>query len=171
MSKRTSLRQFQEYLTQRLSSQALGGSASSLLGFQTRQTRWLVQLSEAGEILPLPALTSVPLTLPSFAGLANIRGNLYAVTDFSAFLGEGPTSLVPQSVRLILAGAKFGSNAALLVSRILGLKSPDAFTPGERAPDAPEWDTALLIDSEGTAWHRLDLNLLFSNSQFMNIAA
>ncbi|MDR3352714.1 MAG: chemotaxis protein CheW [Zoogloeaceae bacterium] len=171
MSKRTSLREFQQYLTKRLADQALGGSSSSLLSFQTRQMRWVVPLSEVGEILPLPALTSVPLTLPSFAGLANIRGNLHAVTDFAAFLGEGATPLASQSVRLILAGAKSGGNAALLVARILGLKNLDDFTPGGRSPDAPAWNTGSFLDSEGETWHCLDFDLLLSNSQFMNIAA
>ena len=54
--------------------------------------------------------------LLQFAGIANIRGNLHAVTDFSVFRGGAPT---PQNAnaRLLLIGAKHGANAALLVSR------------------------------------------------------
>jgi twitching motility protein PilI len=130
-----------------------------------------LSLADAGEILPPPPLTTVPLTNPSFAGLANIRGNLYAITDFAAFLGEAPTPQNALGARLLLVGTKQGSNAALLVSRILGLKNPKDFEAGTPPVDAPRWNIGVLVDSDGQKWRQLDTKLLLSDTQFMNIAA
>lgn len=171
MARRISLREFQEHLSRRLTGAAQGEGASSLLGVQAGKSLWLLDLSDSGEIVPLPPLTPVPLTNSSFTGLANIRGNLYAVTDFPAFLGEDPTPLHSPGARLLLVGARHGSNVTLLVSRLLGLKNPDNFKPAPRPDQAPAWNAATLIDQDGREWHRLDLKALLSDPRFMNIVA
>ena len=91
MAKRISLREFQESLVQRLTSARRGETARALLGVQSGNEHWLLELSDSGEVVPLPALTTVPLTRPWFAGIANVRGTLYSVVDFSAFRGGEPT--------------------------------------------------------------------------------
>ncbi len=171
MARRISLREFQEHLSRRLSGVAQGESAASLLGIQAGQSRWLLDLSESGEIVPLPPLTPVPLTRPSFCGLANIRGNLHAVTDFPAYIGEEPTPHHNPAARLLLVGAKHGNNVALLVSRLLGLKNPADFSITPPPGQAPAWNAATCTDPEGNAWHRLDLKALLSDPHFMNIVA
>jgi twitching motility protein PilI len=172
MARRTSLREFQQYLNDRLGSLAQNDhGSSSLLGVEAGGRRWLFDLAESGEIVPPPPLTSVPLTHSFFLGLANIRGNLYAVTDFSVFTGEMPISQNAPSARLLLVGVKQGNNAALLVQRILGLRRLEDFEAGQPGEDAPEWDTGVLTDADGQAWHRVDLKILLSDSSFMNIAA
>ncbi|MDR3159670.1 MAG: chemotaxis protein CheW [Zoogloeaceae bacterium] len=171
MSRRISLREFQEHLSSRLAGAAQGETTSSLLGAQVGKTLWLLDLSESGEIVPPPPLTGVPLTTPAFSGLANIRGNLYAVTDFPAFLGEVPTPPQAPGSRLLLVGVRHGSNAALLVSRLLGLKNPADFSVEPAPPEAPAWNTATLIDKDGCKWRRLDLGALLSDPRFINIVA
>ena len=111
MAKRGSLSEFQAHLARRLAG-ASEQSAAGLLGVLSGSDYWLLNLSDSGEVVPLPGLTSVPLTRPWFVGIANIRGNLYSVTDFSAFQGKAAT---PQnaSSRLLLIGARHGNNAAL----------------------------------------------------------
>ena len=79
-----------------------------------------------------------------FAGIANIRGNLYAVTDFSLFRGGEPT-LLNANARLLLVGVKLGSNAALLVTRMQGLKAVADYEPVEKSADAPDADLATLL--------------------------
>jgi len=171
MAKHTSLREFQQYLNERLLSRAQGEHGSSMLGVEAGGKYWLFDLSDSGEIVSLPPLISVPLTHPFFLGLTNIRGNLYAVTDLARFVGEAPIPLNAPSVRLLLVGTKQGSNAALLVHRILGLRKLEDFKAGELAIEAPVWETGVLIDSDGQEWHRIDLKTLLSDSSFMNIAA
>ena len=48
---------------------------------------WLISLADAGEVIPAPAITPVPLTKLWFRGAVNIRGKLYGVVDFSAWRG------------------------------------------------------------------------------------
>jgi len=126
MAKKGSLREFQAHLATRLAG-ANNQSAAGLLGMQSGADCWLLNLSDSGEIVPLTPLTSVPLTKHWFVGIANIRGNLYSVADFSAFQGREAT---PQnaSSRLLLIGTRHGNNAALLVTRMLGLRNVDDLT-------------------------------------------
>jgi len=111
MAKKGNLREFQAHLARRLAG-ASEQSAAGLLGIQSGADYWLLNLSDSGEIIPLTPLTGVPLTKPWFVGIANIRGNLYSVADFSAFQGKEAT---PQnnSSRLLLIGTRHGNNSAL----------------------------------------------------------
>ncbi len=113
---RTSLREYQRELAERLRSSAEGARNISKLGVQVGEQSWLVELTDAGEVLPVPAIAPVPLTKPWFRGMTNIRGNLYSVVDFSAFLG-GKAVVAGDQARLILVGDRMRTGAALLVDR------------------------------------------------------
>lgn len=169
MAKKISLREFQEHLAARLVG-ASGQSAAGLLGIQSGADYWLVNLSDSGEIVPLTPLTAVPLTKPWFAGIANIRGNLYSVADFSAFQGKDPT---PQNAgsRLLLVGTRHGTNAALLVTRMLGLRNIEALTSAPAEADAPAWARASYTDNEGRRWKMLNVRELLADDAFMEIGA
>ncbi len=168
MARKTSLRDFQEYLAARLVDAAQGHGAASWLGIEAGDEAWLVDLSDGGEIVQAPQLAPVPLTRPWFAGIANIRGNLYAVTDFSLFRGGVP---IPHNsgMRLLLIGAKHGSNAALLVSRMLGLKNPGDFVAEAPQADDPPWCAQRYLDAQGKAWRKLSVRELLADHEFMNI--
>ena len=170
MAKKISLREFQEHLAARLTSAAQGKANPALLGVQTGNDYWLLDLSEAGEIVPLPPLTPVPLTKPWFSGIANIRGNLYSVADFSALRGGDPTPLNPAS-RLLLVGARHGGNAALLVTRMLGLKNPDQFTATTAANDPHPWESGRVVDDSGREWKRLNVRAMLADPAYMEIGA
>ena len=167
MAKKGSLREFQAHLAERLAG-ASEQSAAGLLGVQSGADLWLLKLSDSGEIVPLTPLTTVPLTQPWFAGIANIRGNLYSVVDFAAFQGHPPT---PQSAssRLLLIGTRYDSNAALLVTRLLGLRNIDDLTPAPAEPDAAPWAIEAYTDNEGRCWKMLDVRLLLADERFMEI--
>lgn len=167
MAKKTSLREFQQYLADRLSGAARGQRAASLLGMHAGDGFWLLDLADSGEIVQLPRLAPVPLTRPAFAGIANIRGNLYAVTDFSVFCGGEPT-LRNASARLLLVGTRHGSNAALLVSRLLGLKNIKDFTPVPQDASA-DWVAGSYQDAEGRVWRKLGVRELLADREFMDI--
>jgi twitching motility protein PilI len=168
MARKTSLRDFQEYLAGRLSSAARGHGAVSWLGIEAGSETWLVDLADGGEIILAPQLAPVPMTRPWFAGIANIRGNLYAVTDFSLFRGGTP---IPRnsSTRLLLIGTKHGSNAALLVSRMLGLKNPEDFVADAPQSDDPPWCAQCYLDAQGKSWRKLSVRELLADHEFMNI--
>lgn len=168
MAKKTSLRDFQQYLAARLTTAAQGRGAASWLGIEAGDAAWLIDLAEGGEIVQAPQLVAVPLTRPWFVGVANIRGNLYAVCDFSRFCGGSPT---PQNAnaRLLLIGTRFGANAALLVTRMLGLKKPESFTEEVPELSAPAWATARYKDGQGKIWHKLSVRDLLADQNFMNV--
>ena len=167
MAKKGSLREFQVHLATRLAG-ANKQSAAGLLGVQSGTDCWLLNLSDSGEIVPLAPLTSVPLTKPWFAGIANIRGNLYSVVDFSAFQGKEATPQNPSS-RLLLIGTRHGNNAALLLTRMLGLRNMDDLTPVTAEPDAPALANEAYTDNEGRRWKKLNVRCLLTDEDFMDI--
>ena len=168
MAKKISLREFQETLVKRLTSAKAGETSRALLGVQAGREHWLLDLADSGEIVPLIPLSGVPLTKPWFCGLANIRGTLYSVVDFSAFQGGEPTPQNAES-RLLLVGAKLGINSALLVSRTLGLRSPEQLESGTTSHDARPWVGEQYTDAQGRQWKKLNLRSLLSQPDFLNI--
>ena len=167
MPRKGSLHEFQARLASRLA-EADERSTAGLLGFQAGNRHWLVRLADSGEIIPLPTLTTVPLTRPWFVGIAHIRGNLFSVSDFSAFQGREPT---PQNstARLLLIGTRHGNNAALLVTRTLGLRNLDNFTRRPGDADAPPWAGESFADHDGQQWTLLDVQALLADERFMDI--
>ncbi len=168
MSRKTSLRDFQAYLASRLTDAAQGRGAASWLGVEAGGKSWLADLADGGEIVPATQLTPVPLTRPWFVGIANIRGNLYAVTDFSLFCG-GPPIIQNTNARLLLIGSRYGVNAALLVSRMLGLKNPQDFTAEAPDAEAAAWGAERYSDGQGKIWYKLSVRELLADKNFMNI--
>ncbi len=168
MAKKISLREFQEGLAKRLSSAKAGESSRALLGVQAGQEHWLLDLADSGEIVPLARLTTVPLTKGWFAGLANIRGTLYSVVDFSAFQGGEATPQNAES-RLLLVGARLGGNSALLVNRALGLRNLDQLEARPGAADARPWVGEQYADAQGHVWKKLNLRNLLGQPEFLDI--
>ena len=148
MATKISLRQFQQDLAQRLSSAKTAPVSAARLGVQCGASYWLIALDDAGEIVPVPELLPVPLTKPWYLGVANIRGGLFSVVDFAAFAGGEPAVRGSES-RLVLAGPRFGINAALLVTRMLGLRNARDM---QRANEASAGETSGAAAWAGPVW-------------------
>lgn len=170
MAKRISLREFQEGLAQRLISAQRGEARRALLGVESGAELWLLDLSDSGEVVPLPPLTTVPLTKPWFAGIANVRGTLYSVVDFSAFRGGLPTRR-NANARLLLVGARHGINSALLVDRTLGLRNIEDLESVAADSHGPAWAGACSQDARGRKWTLLKLRELFADPTFLDIGS
>jgi twitching motility protein PilI len=166
MAQRISLRDYQMELAARLRAGQSTATASKL-AVQAGADGWLVELTEASEIIPVPAISPVPQTRPWFKGAANVRGNLYSVVDFPAFLGGAPVSLSEQS-RLLLIGQRFRTGAALLVDRSLGLRNVAQLKPAEPTNQAV-WVRGEYVDQDGRAWRELDLGQLVQHEEFLNV--
>lgn len=163
-----SLREYQRNLSARLVDQG-GEQPVSTLGVQAGTSRWLVDLADAGEIIPVPPVFRVPLMQPWLAGLANIRGNLYTIIDFSEFLGGAPTATGDLS-RLLLISEKYRVNCGLLIDRVHGLYRKEDLTPASGARPCA-WSTGALTDAQSIIWQQLDVRELAANTQFLNVAA
>jgi twitching motility protein PilI len=164
------LREFQAQLLERLqAARASAPAHASRLGVMVGQTRWLLNLQEAGEIVPVGPITKVPLTQAWFLGLINIRGNLVSVIDFANFLGMPPTTIVKEA-RIVSFAAALSFNSGLLVSRIMGLRNigdmepyPDA--DGSGAP----WAAHRYLDRDSQVWTELNLSAIVQAPQFLHV--
>ena len=162
-----SLRDYQRELAERLRG-AQSSRSTSHLGMQAGEERWLVDLADAGEVLPVPAITPVPLTRPWFKGVTNVRGKLYSVVDFPAFLGGSAVALNEQS-RLLLVSERFRTGSALLVSRSLGLRDPGQLRARNRGGKTAPWIRGEYVDGDGAVWTELDLPQLVQHSEFLSV--
>ncbi len=167
MANRISLRDYQRELADRLQS-AGAGRAASKLGLEVGGERWLVDLTDAGEVIPVPGITPVPLTRPWFRGVASIRGNLFSVVDIGAFLGGGAATPGEQA-RLLLLSERFRTGSALLVDRSLGLRNPDELQTRAGGPKRAPWVRAEYDDAVGGHWRELDVARLVQDPEFLSV--
>src|SRR5258708_3706718 len=163
------MREFQQGLAQRLREAETEGEPSWRLGGQGGSRNWLLKLDDAGEMLPLPEFSSVPLTKPWYLGLANLRGVLASIVDFAAFMGGEQTVRTPDC-RLLLVAERFHSFSGLLISRMLGLKNVQAMQLAEEATDR-SWIGAAYRDEDGRLWHELDIGALVAHDDFLQVGA
>jgi twitching motility protein PilI len=168
MSKRISLREFQENLANRLAA-AHTSEHRGLLGVQAGDENWLLSLPEVGEIIALTSLAPVPLAREWFRGLVNVRGVLYSVVDLSRF-HDGPIITTSAQVRLLLIGARQSVHSSIMVSRVLSLHNDEDFDvePDSGETETRPWVGARLRDTQGRLWLRLDVPQLLSNGAFLD---
>jgi twitching motility protein PilI len=167
VAKQISLREFQQGLAQRLREAQAEAEPTSRLGVQAGSGSWLLRLDDAGEMLPLPEISSVPLTRPWYLGLANIRGVLASVVDFSAFAGGDTTARTPDC-RLLLIAERFQSFSGLVISRMLGLKNVQSMQPVQEGTTRP-WIAGAFRDDDGRLWHELDIGALVAHEDFLHV--
>jgi twitching motility protein PilI len=167
---RSSLREFQRSVAERLRDPSRLRAFASKLGFQVSDENWFVSLSDVAEVIPVPAFVPVPQTKAWFCGVANIRGKLVSVADFAAFQGK-PTQASSAERRVVLLQDRLLEASGIVVSRMLGLRNPDTFQKeaGED-PDRP-WLKARYRDESGVAWLELDVNVLAKVPAFLEVSS
>jgi len=171
-ARKLNLRAFQQELATRLAAKTTAQVEQSRLGLACAGSQWLVRLADAGEVIAVPTVATVPLTRSWYLGIANIRGNLYSVIDFGGFLGHEVEPPMPGSApaRLVLFGPRVGElRAGLVVNRVLGLRNLVELVRGDAASDAPAWYGARWTDREGGTWQEIDLALLAQDPGFLQV--
>jgi twitching motility protein PilI len=156
---RSRLREFQTRLTERLEKAMVSPVTASKLGILINDTRWLVELDQAGEIFPLQDMVSVPHTHDWYRGLTNVRGSLVSVVDLSLFLGGTPTRIDRDS-RVLSFAAHLDFNAGIIVTRTLGLHNTDQW----RMVDA-QW-----MDDQDQRWIPMSFSALALDERFLQIS-
>src|SRR5205809_8074762 len=91
------LRAFQQELATRLAAKTAAQVEQARLGIACVDERWLIRLADAGEVIAVPQMATVPLTKPWYLGVANTRGNLSGVIDFDGFLRPPLDPVIPGS--------------------------------------------------------------------------
>lgn len=178
MSSKQALREFQSRLNERLRAAESSGVAASWLAVEAGGLRLLFPLSHAGEIFAWTDVQRVPYVQPWLMGVANLRGGLSAVIDLAAFLKGKDGARQPRSeselaqCRLVALNPLLDTNSALLVDRLLGLRTTEAFASSVPAEEAAEpYLGHVYTDLEGRAWQELNLQALSQHQAFLAIGA
>lgn len=174
MANREALRELQNRLSDRLQAARVQGIGASWLAVEAGGQRLLLPLAQSGEIFPLTPLQRVPYTHEWFVGVANLRGGLFGVVDLAAFLtGQAPVvrgDMARNDARLVALNPALEVNAALLIDRLVGLRSPEGFAEVIAPPAGqPAHLTTVFVETSGARWQELNLQLLAQSTPFLSI--
>lgn len=171
--RRTRLREFQSQLVERMQAVRSGvDTRANQLGVMIGPNRWLLNLQEAGEIVPVGAISPVPLTQDWFLGLTNVRGNLVSVIDFARYQGHGATTL-DKDCRIVVFGTSLSFNSSLLVSRVMGLRNVAEMEPQQGDSQNENKNTVGMnrsyVDSDSHVWTELNLSMVVQDPRFLHV--
>ncbi len=168
MSNRVGLREFQENLSRRLAGASAQDHLRSRLAFESGDRLWLLNLPDAGEVMPVPWLCRVPLTRRWYCGLVNVRGGLYGMVDLADFCGHGVTPRTSENA-FLMCGRRHGINVGLLAQKIVGLRNAQEFSVvTDVTPDQP-WISGIVQDHESRRYQEIDVAGLMRDPAFMDI--
>ncbi|MBH1964970.1 MAG: chemotaxis protein CheW [Comamonadaceae bacterium] len=196
MATKQALREFQNRLNERLQSARSSGVSASWLAVEAGASKLLFPLSHAGEIFTSTQVRSVHYARHWFLGVANLRGGLLGVVDLAAFMDRQPAEASVQGslsgadspgagVKLAVQGEAMAAqsrlvalnpllevNCALMVDRLLGLRTTDAFATSSSPPEgAPRYFGHTYTDSSGVEWQEINLQILSQDPDFLGIGA
>lgn len=162
--------EYQHTLTEQIQSADKSDTSSTVLGVAVAEDRYLIPMIEVSEVIQIPKLAQVPLTQPWFLGLANVRGNLYGITDLGVYLGGNPMAFNLKS-RILLASPGNQIFGGFIVNSMLGIRNLSEFTPVKLTKKKlPKGVTANYKDTEGRLWRELSLYKLICDEKFLHIA-
>ena len=169
MAKTSNLRDFQEAILLRLkeASSKEGAVSTSRLGVNVGSKKVLINLNEVTEVLPVPPMQSVPLTQPWFLGVANVRGNLYNITDLAQFMGLPPT---PKSAnnRIILINSDTTTQAAIVIDSLVGLRSTETMKKKTSIKNKQAFFSKnSFVDIDKNEWLELEVQSLVQDKVFI----
>ena len=176
MANREALRELQSRLASRLQAARSEGVQAAWLAVESAGSKYLFPLSQAGEIFPYAATQGVPYTHPWFLGVANLRGGLFGVVDLGSYVsGQAPVQRSDAGraeSRLVALNALLEINCALLIDRLAGLRSMEAFTASNEPPaGSPDYFGSGYTDATGAHWQEINLQALSQQPQFLSISA
>ena len=168
MARKSSLREFQRALAERLRDPSKLRAFASKLGFQVGEESWFVSLSDVAEVIPMPTIVPVPQTKVWFYGVANVRGKLFSIADFSGFQGA-PLIAANLERRVVLLNDRLLEASGIVVTRMLGLRNPDLFTRDASLDVSRPWIIAQYRDATNKLWFELDVKQLSKQITFLEV--
>jgi twitching motility protein PilI len=171
MANTLDLRQYQQEILSRMGAVARGGNkGQSRLGVLIGTEQVLVDMSQIAEVLPLPEIFPVPLTKSWFMGVANIRGNLYGISDLHYFF-HGSTAVKTPDKRVLLVNPDIATNVGLVVDRLLGLRDISGMKQKKSKKSGIEaCFPAQYQDQTGGVWKLLDCVAIANSREFVQLA-
>jgi twitching motility protein PilI len=176
MANREALRELQSRLASRLQAARTEGVQAAWLAVESGGRKYLLPLTQSGEIFPYAATQAVPYTQGWFLGVANLRGGLFGVVDLASYVtGQPPVQRSDAGraeSRLVALNALLDINSALLIDKLSGLRNMDAFVSSTDAPaGAPDYFGSGYTDAGGAYWQEINLQALSQQPQFLSISA
>lgn len=177
MSKRQGIQELQARLAVRLASKDQQGALATWLAVEAGGQRFLLPLSQSGELFHPAPLVKVPYVQPWFLGLVNLRGALHGVVDLASLPWLGLVSnreswSYSSDSRLIVLPNTSETLCAVAVDKVLGLKAAQGlYLPPDADSQALNPMSRRLIDIEGNGWLEIDLLKLSSLPEFLDIHA
>jgi twitching motility protein PilI len=176
MANREALRELQSRLATRLQAARTEGVQAAWLAVEAAGHKYLFPLAQSGEIFPFASTQHVPYTQGWFLGVANLRGGLYGVVDLASFVaGRMPhqrSDAGRAESRLVALNSALEVNCALLIDRLAGLRSAEAFKSSARPPEgSPAYFGNGFTDANGAYWQEINLQALSQQPQFLSISA
>ncbi|MHB1677252.1 MAG: chemotaxis protein CheW [Sulfuriferula sp.] len=169
MSKRVSLRQFQQELSNRLQRATSQSTVNSRLAVRVGTQNWLIDLADISEVIAPPPFASVPLTQHWFLGVTNIRGKLYSVVDLPAYAGISNVQH-HASNRLLITHPRFATNSALLIDQALGLRNIDQMHLESHHAES-SLNADCYRDNQGGIWFSINMPALVTDPAFLTVSA
>ena len=172
MANKQALRDLQSRLAERLQAARTQARGRSWLAVECGSRGFLFPLKEAGEIFALSPIVAVPHSHRWFLGVANLRGHLHGVVDLGGFLGLKNIESGRDQSRLVGFNQSLDINCALLVDRLLGLRSEEELSAEVDEPGLaarPSFAGARFRDTGGRSWQELNLTELAANEAFLRI--
>lgn len=153
------------------------GQDVSRLGIVVGGQNVLINMTDVSEVLPVPTLQPVPLTKHWYLGVANVRGNLYSVTDLAQFL-HWQSSAKTLSSRIVLLNSVKTTQAAILIDAVIGLRhlsSMRLLTEEQAEPIQNAWaqhdircfSSQIYQDQDEKVWLILDVDALVQDARFV----
>jgi twitching motility protein PilI len=132
----------------------------------------MLAMDEISEIIPLPAITSVPGVKPWLMGIANLRGTVISVVNLGQFL-SGKASMPAAGSRVVVV--KSGEwSYGLLIDEVVGMRH---FPPEAQVAPAAVTKAALqpyvsaAYRGEGKTWLAFSIAALVADAVFADAAA
>lgn len=176
MANKTALRELQQRLAERMQAARETTLIASWLAVECAGVGLLFSLKQASEIFAPVPIKPVPYAKPWLAGVANLRGGLFTVVDLSVYLGLREPALhrsVAAQARLVSLGTELNLNCALLVDRLVGLRSDEQLPLAAEQPAGPlpRFAGTLRQDEAGRLWQEINLEALSRQDDFLHIVA
>lgn len=156
MSENLSLREYQENLRSRMDAVKSQDASSKvvLLGFLSGDKHYLIDGTDVVDVHHVTPMEPIPLAKPWAIGVANIKGSVYSITDFSALIDSLPSKRNVGSLqrgKYLILSQDIISGAALYIDSLTGLFDLNDVGELNTGVEAgmPEW-----IDGHHLVGHR-----------------
>lgn len=141
------------------------------LGFSLLGQRFVVPMSEVGELMRVPPTTRLIGIKNFVVGVANVRGRLLVVIDLAVFFGQPST--FPKAQRRLFAVGEEEQYFGFMVDESLGMQHfpSEAFT--ESVEDVPDQFRPFVIgcyNMGGSIWPVFSLTRLSEHPSLVRLA-